>query len=156
MLSKHLIHRRYRCLIRTLEIGFLWAILTNRTMLWDYWDITNCLKYGRDYDLGICWNANTEVDCQQFLRRSSWIPSLHEDYYRGSWFRRGPTQLHYYSTHLNTSITKPVRRRGGFIPHLDRDKVGIDSPTHPTQKTSTRRLPPNAFCYQCVTAKRTS
>jgi hypothetical protein len=57
---------------------FLWAILSNRTMLWKYYDRETCLKYGRHYSKQICDDANTANDCGEILLRAPWIPSYDE------------------------------------------------------------------------------
>jgi hypothetical protein len=58
---------------------FLWAILTNRTMLWKYYDRESCLRYGRKlYGMAICRAANTADDCGEVLLRAPWIPSYDE------------------------------------------------------------------------------
>ena len=58
--------------------SFIWAVITNRTLLWDYWDQENCQKYGQGHDPGVCQHANTEPECSAILERASWIPSLSE------------------------------------------------------------------------------
>jgi hypothetical protein len=57
---------------------FFWAILTNRTILWKYYDRETCLKYGRHYSKGTCLTANTVDDCAEILLRAPWIPSYDE------------------------------------------------------------------------------
>jgi hypothetical protein len=58
--------------------SFLWAILTNRTLLWDYWDRSNCYTYRGADDPGSCAFANTLQDCDLLLEGSSWMPSYNE------------------------------------------------------------------------------
>jgi len=57
--------------------GVLWSVVTNRTLLWKYWDEETCTKYdGRYYSPKICESANREEDCNQILTRAEWIPSF--------------------------------------------------------------------------------
>ena len=55
--------------------AFVWALVTNRTLLWKYYDTATCLAQGSNHDLAICASANKEQDCARVLIRSSWIPS---------------------------------------------------------------------------------
>lgn len=77
--------------------GFYWSIVTNRTMLWKYWDTETCRKYGSLYNPHICLNAKTVSECDPILNRASWIPSYDE------WHSRlhlpPPMQVPYYATH---------------------------------------------------------
>jgi hypothetical protein len=77
--------------------GFLWAVLTNRTMLWKYYDRRNCLRYGKLYSPQICQSANTAKDCSKVLLRAPWIPSYDE------WARKlnlaKPVEFPFRSTH---------------------------------------------------------
>ncbi|GKY94345.1 hypothetical protein MPSEU_000400400 [Mayamaea pseudoterrestris] len=58
--------------------GILWSILTNRTVLYKYWDQETCLKHGQNIHKHICKMANTEADCAQVLVRAPWIASYDE------------------------------------------------------------------------------
>jgi hypothetical protein len=75
--------------------NLLWAIVTNRTVLWKYYDRTTCLASHSMYAAGegatakadtnimadldlICQAANTVHDCDEVLKRASWIPSYDE------------------------------------------------------------------------------
>jgi hypothetical protein len=75
-----------------------WSIVTNRTLLFKYWDTDTCYKYGSMYSLAICREARTEHDCSAILARAPWIPSLDE-------FRpllglpHDPFALPFYATH---------------------------------------------------------
>jgi hypothetical protein len=55
-----------------------WSIVTNRTMLYKYWDRETCYRYGSMYSLAICREANTDRDCDKILARAPWIPSFAE------------------------------------------------------------------------------
>jgi hypothetical protein len=57
---------------------FMWAVITNRTMLWKYYDRDSCFKYGSMYSKEICKAANTADDCGRILLRAPWIPSYDE------------------------------------------------------------------------------
>jgi hypothetical protein len=53
----------------------VWAVITNRTVLWKYYDKRACQRLGSKYSRRICEAANTEADCAKVLDRASWIPS---------------------------------------------------------------------------------
>ena len=53
----------------------IWAVVTNRTLLWKYYDSATCERVGKRYDSGICAFANNEVDCADLVDRASWLPS---------------------------------------------------------------------------------
>ena len=57
--------------------NLLWAILTNRTVLWKYWDQESCLAYSH-YHKGLCKAANTQDDCAKILDRAPWMASYDE------------------------------------------------------------------------------
>ena len=54
--------------------ALIWAIVTNRTLLWHYYDRNACRVFGADHSRAICEGANTEKDCNRVLKRASWIP----------------------------------------------------------------------------------
>ena len=58
--------------------SFLWSILTNRTILWHYWDRKACHQYGGNYDARICLFANQVQECDRLLERDVWITSFSE------------------------------------------------------------------------------
>lgn len=58
--------------------SFLWSILTNRTILWHYWDRKACRQYGGNYDARICLFANQVKECDRLLDREAWIASYSE------------------------------------------------------------------------------
>ena len=59
---------------------FLLAFLTNRTILWRYWDREACIQLGNQYDHSICINFNRSLsidhpeDCQKIMETAPWIP----------------------------------------------------------------------------------
>lgn len=64
---------------------FLLAYMTNRTILWKYWDREACIQLGNKYDHAICIDQNrslsidnTAAECDPILRTASWIPSFDE------------------------------------------------------------------------------
>ena len=75
--------------------GFLWAIVTNRTLLWKYYDRESCQQLGSKYDPKICEAANHVEDCDAVLSRRDWMPSYEE------WLPSGvqPTELPFWTTH---------------------------------------------------------
>jgi hypothetical protein len=94
--------------------SFLWSILTNRTMLWQYWDTPTCQVYGRHYDSRICHAANTVSDCDPHIQRKPWITSYQR------WTQDQPAtnrsknviqakQLSYWTTHFPSSNSKAGR-----------------------------------------------
>ena len=56
--------------------SMLWAILTNRTLLWQYWDSPTCMRWSREKM--VCRSMNREHECDQILSRADWIPSYEE------------------------------------------------------------------------------
>jgi len=85
--------------------GLLWAIITNRTLLWKYWDSETCSKYdGKHYDVIICEAANTVDACDKILKRAAWIPSYDEwserlGHFGGKGKDFRPYELPYFATH---------------------------------------------------------
>jgi hypothetical protein len=53
----------------------IWAVITNRTVLWKYYDKRACRRLGSKHSRRICEAANTEADCAKVLDRAAWIPS---------------------------------------------------------------------------------
>lgn len=51
------------------------AIVTNRTLLWKYYDPETCSYAHVGYDTNPCEISNHERDCAQVLKRAAWIPS---------------------------------------------------------------------------------
>ncbi|CAB9500983.1 expressed unknown protein [Seminavis robusta] len=111
--------------------SFLWSILTNRTILWQYWDKDTCKKYGKHYDSRICTFANKITDCDTFLDREPWMTSYQQ------WKQEHPSladtllvrikKLSYWTTH--SPYSKPGR---GFLPYQNSSKdtqhqLGIDA-----------------------------
>jgi hypothetical protein len=52
--------------------------LTNRTMLYKYYDFDTCLKYQMQPSVAICKFANTIDECSQLLHRAPWMASYDE------------------------------------------------------------------------------
>lgn len=55
--------------------GLLYAILTNRTILWRYWDRETCKKAPNRPK---CLFTNTVDDCNQVLLRAPWMAGYHD------------------------------------------------------------------------------
>jgi hypothetical protein len=77
--------------------GLLWAVVTNRTYLWKYFDRETCLASGQDGNHLFNCNATNRVeDCDTILERAAWLPSYDE------WAPKlslgEPQRLHYWST----------------------------------------------------------
>ena len=62
--------------------GVVWSILTNRTMLWKYWDTDACDQFNRCTAPYVCREAKNVHDCDAILARAPWIPSYDEWYPR--------------------------------------------------------------------------
>jgi hypothetical protein len=114
--------------------NLLWAIVTNRTVLWKYYDRETCLAsqsmyaggggHGgtakasiamKDLDL-ICKAANTVHECDEVLLRATWIPSYDE------WANRlelsDPLTLNFWTTRPPPS---PQRQRRRPPPSTNKD-----------------------------------
>lgn len=58
--------------------SLIWAVVTNRTLLWKYYDEATCQRAGQKFSQAICRAANTEQDCATVLHRRVWLPSYHK------------------------------------------------------------------------------
>jgi hypothetical protein len=79
--------------------GLLWAVVTNRTYLWKYFDHEACLASPKGPDgkeFFNCSTTNRVEDCDTILERAAWLPSYDE------WAPKlslgEPRRLHYWST----------------------------------------------------------
>jgi hypothetical protein len=77
--------------------SLIWSIVTNRTLLWKYYDRESCLRVGARNDKNICRVANTAEDCSQVLQRASWLPSFDE--WRFAWNFTSVESLSFWSTY---------------------------------------------------------
>jgi hypothetical protein len=98
-----------------------WSIVTNRTMLFKYWDRETCFKYGSMYSLAICREANAVRDCDAILARAPWIPHL-DDWRHELNLPRDPVDLPFYATHPE----QIVNHRYPWGPGNDNDVRGVD------------------------------
>jgi hypothetical protein len=57
--------------------AMMWAVITNRTLLWNYYDTESCHRVGKGFSRNICGALNTEQECSPILERAPWIPSSH-------------------------------------------------------------------------------
>jgi hypothetical protein len=55
--------------------AMLWAVITNRTLLWNYYDRESCFHVGKGFGKHVCLAANTEPECSRILDRAPWIPT---------------------------------------------------------------------------------
>jgi len=57
----------------------VWAIVTNRVFLWDYWDMTACEEEIKVPSV-VCprLTINSVADCKDILQLASWVPSWDE------------------------------------------------------------------------------
>ena len=95
--------------------GMFWAMVSNRTLLWHYYDRETCLDIGRAHDPHLCDLVGTEKACQEILERADWIASA-QDWNRT--LRLPPVELaHWWSTHLPPSKKNGIRidRRNSFL-----------------------------------------
>ena len=75
----------------------LWSMLTNRTLLWKYYDAESCYRYGSCCNARVCRTANVLADCDPILTRAQWIPSYDE--WQARLHLPEPVELPYYTTH---------------------------------------------------------
>jgi hypothetical protein len=79
--------------------GLLWAVVTNRTYLWKYFDRETCLASPKRPDGSHLFNCNATnrvEDCDTILERAAWLPSYDEWAPKLSLGK--PQRLHYWST----------------------------------------------------------
>jgi len=84
--------------------SLLWAIVTNRTFLWKYWDDQTCLKYAPDklIEFHTCDVESTRIEhCDALLQRAEWIPSYDE------WFPQVDILRHNQPVVLPAKATLP-------------------------------------------------
>ena len=58
--------------------GMFWGMVSNRTLLWHYYDEETCHDIGAAHDPKLCDMVQTEEICGQVLHRADWIPSAKE------------------------------------------------------------------------------
>lgn len=58
--------------------SLLWAVVTQRVMLWDYWDHDACVDDIKNGRCELNGTLNTPEDCEEILRVSDWVPSWDE------------------------------------------------------------------------------
>jgi hypothetical protein len=89
--------------------GMFWAMVSNRTMLWHYYDKETCQDIGAAHDPMLCEIVKTEEICSQYLKRAEWIPPAQE------WSRTlklsKPELSSWWSTHLPPSRDKKSGQR---------------------------------------------
>lgn len=112
--------------------GMLWSILTNRTMLYKYWDEPTCLKYGRDFSQAICTSSNNATDCENIMHRAPWVASfddwaplllgLGKSGGDATEEEEEPYELPFYSTHPR----RIVNSRYPWGPNNNEDSFGVD------------------------------
>lgn len=92
--------------------SLIWAILTNRTLLWKYYDKETCDLAFRGADEDICPAANKESDCAKVLERAKFLPSY--DYWSSKLELPTPTcaschkEPMYWFGDVKVDITKDV------------------------------------------------
>lgn len=104
-----------------------WAIATNRTLLWKYYDEQACRAVGRKFAKNICFKTGTKDSCQKVLELANWIPSFDEWYpllHLGS-----GAEAPYYSTHMpptnNATMDKrhPFRKKDAHHIRIDQNDI---------------------------------
>jgi len=97
-----------------------WAITTNRTLLWKYYDYDTCREVGKDYDHRICSRTGTQESCEEVLMLASWIPSYDDwSFVSGNW-----SEVSFWSTHY-PPVNNETRRKHQWNEE-DRKHAGID------------------------------
>ena len=85
--------------------ALIWSIVTNRTLLWHYYDRDTCSRVsGKMYDPSICRAANHQTDCSNILKRAEWIPSFDQWYDAYTFSTRN--RLSFWSTHAPSKTHK--------------------------------------------------
>lgn len=96
--------------------GMFWAMVSNRTLLWHYYDKETCLDIGRSHNPHFCDLVGTNEVCQEILERSDWIASAQEWNHTLS---LPPVELaHWWSTHRPPPTDKNgtrIDRRDPFL-----------------------------------------
>ena len=83
-----------------------WAITTNRTLLWKYYDYDTCREVGKDYDGRICSSMGTREACEKVLQLASWIPSYDDwSFASGKW-----AEASFWSTHYPPAKNETRRK----------------------------------------------
>jgi len=114
--------------------AMFWGIVSNRTVLWHYYDKETCQDIGAAHNPKLCDMVETEEYCSQILQRADWIPSAEK------WTRTlnlsSPELASWWSTHLPPRKDKTtgelIDNRSKFIkkrhPWHDGDEkyTGID------------------------------
>ena len=77
--------------------SLLWAILTNRTLLWQYIDPNACRHHQVPHPF--CQVPNTKEECDRVLTRASWIPSYDEWATPLGLDNQEPVLLSHWTTH---------------------------------------------------------
>ncbi len=97
-----------------------WAITTNRTVLWRYYDYETCHEVGKDYDSRICSSMGTRESCEKVLQLASWIPSYDDwSFASGKWM-----EVSFWSTHYPPAKNETRRKHPWH--EEDVKHVGID------------------------------
>jgi hypothetical protein len=92
--------------------NLLWAVITNRTILYQYLDRETCERLLVLQPLSFldCRAANVERDCDTVLERSSWLPS-YEEFADPSWSTTTIHQVEFWQTHWSNVSDAWVRDR---------------------------------------------
>ena len=98
-----------------------WAIATNRTLLWKYYDYDTCRQVGEGYDRRICTRTGTRESCEEHLNLAPWIPSYDSwSIVSGKWAEASFWSTHYPPAENETRRKHPWREE-------DRKQAGIDT-----------------------------
>lgn len=94
--------------------ALVWAVVTNRTILWKYYDMETCQRVGRNYDRSICFKTGTQESCNGVLPLRDWIPSY--DKWAPLLGLSYPSEVSFWSTHSpisasNSSKAFKVRKK---------------------------------------------
>lgn len=98
-----------------------WAIATNRTLLYKYYDYETCKMVGKGHDGRICSRTGTHESCQEVLELAEWIPSYDEwSFVAGNW-----SKVSYWSTHSPPTTNQTIKRHAWH--EGDYKYAGIDT-----------------------------
>jgi hypothetical protein len=103
--------------------AFAWAIATNRTLLWKYYDYDTCQKVGKQYDRRICSQTKTRASCEHVLELADWIPSLDDWSFASgtNWSKVSFWSTHYPPAENETRKKHPWHERDTKYAGIDKD-----------------------------------
>ena len=135
--------------------AIVWSMVTNRTVLWKYYDEETCEALGgqsKSCQGGgpfVCEQANREEDCEAILRRNRWMPSYDE------WAEKldlpPPEQLHFWTTRPKKTAwyhTPDCPWQDGF-----EEYQGADAMAHKTVVHFPRMVSADTYLHSAVSRR---